>query len=210
MKENANPTVYNVAKNEENRGEDFYKNLIASEPLSRFGFDPRGSTCTLDASSMPTPVERSVRMALSAIHEQWKRDGAVEKEKYDPINILKISGMFHDDTSGSSSSSSSSETPPPMQPPNVFQQCYFLPSQSEFDTASGKTKGKSQNDERRKKRDPIEPEEVFDIIRNIQDPEHPLTLEQLNVVNLKHVSVKDISVDPDGGDDFSTVDVKFT
>merc|ERR1712038_121046 len=68
----------------------------------------------------------------------------------------------------------------------------------------------------RKKRDPIEPEEIFDIIRNIQDPEHPLTLEQLNVVNLNHISVNDVSVHNEeedageGRDDLSTIDVRFT
>lgn len=30
--------------------------------------------------------------------------------------------------------------------------------------------------------DPIDARELFDLIRDIQDPEHPLTLEQLNVV----------------------------
>ena len=34
-------------------------------------------------------------------------------------------------------------------------------------------------------------EEIFDHIRNINDPEHPLTLEQLNVVNLKDIHVED-------------------
>lgn len=31
--------------------------------------------------------------------------------------------------------------------------------------------------------DPVDSQEVFDLIRDIQDPEHPLTLEQLNVVS---------------------------
>jgi hypothetical protein len=39
--------------------------------------------------------------------------------------------------------------------------------------------------------DPIDADEVFDLIRNIQDPEHPLTLEQLSVVRRGHVEVKD-------------------
>jgi hypothetical protein len=33
-------------------------------------------------------------------------------------------------------------------------------------------------------REPITPREVFELIRNINDPEHPLTLEQLNVVSV--------------------------
>lgn len=35
----------------------------------------------------------------------------------------------------------------------------------------------------------IDAEEIFDIIRNINDPEHPLTLEQLNVLQLHHIQV---------------------
>jgi metal-sulfur cluster biosynthetic enzyme len=33
--------------------------------------------------------------------------------------------------------------------------------------------------------------EVFDHIRNLNDPEHPLTLEQLNVVSMENVTVED-------------------
>jgi len=39
--------------------------------------------------------------------------------------------------------------------------------------------------------EPLTASEVFEYIRNLNDPEHPLTLEQLNVVNLDHVSVND-------------------
>lgn len=41
------------------------------------------------------------------------------------------------------------------------------------------------------KRDPITNKEIFDLIRSIDDPEHPLTLEQLNVVLLNQISVDD-------------------
>ena len=33
--------------------------------------------------------------------------------------------------------------------------------------------------------------EIFDLIRGLNDPEHPLTLEQLNVVNEEHILVND-------------------
>jgi len=39
--------------------------------------------------------------------------------------------------------------------------------------------------------DEIDAREVFDHIRNINDPEHPLTLEQLNVVEESRVTVDD-------------------
>lgn len=40
-------------------------------------------------------------------------------------------------------------------------------------------------------RDPFDSREVFDLIRNINDPEHPLTLEELSVVELDKVAVDD-------------------
>jgi metal-sulfur cluster biosynthetic enzyme len=35
--------------------------------------------------------------------------------------------------------------------------------------------------------DQMDEREVFDIIRNLQDPEHPLTLEELNVLDIESV-----------------------
>lgn len=52
--------------------------------------------------------------------------------------------------------------------------------------------------------DAVEPwssEEVFDLIRHINDPEHPLTLEQLNVAQLELVQVDDSE---------STIDISFS
>ncbi|KAJ2787003.1 hypothetical protein GGI15_001050 [Coemansia interrupta] len=42
-------------------------------------------------------------------------------------------------------------------------------------------------------RDLVDPEEVYELIRNITDPEHPLTLEQLHVTNKEHIYVDDPS-----------------
>ncbi|KAI0229977.1 MIP18 protein galla-2 [Massospora cicadina] len=39
----------------------------------------------------------------------------------------------------------------------------------------------------------IDTQEIFDLIRSINDPEHPLTLEQLNVTQLEHIYVNDES-----------------
>ncbi|KYN05134.1 PREDICTED: MIP18 family protein CG7949 [Cyphomyrmex costatus] len=49
--------------------------------------------------------------------------------------------------------------------------------------------------------DEFDAREIFDIIRNINDPEHPLTLEELNVVEQNLIEVDDKK---------NTVDVKFT
>ena len=39
--------------------------------------------------------------------------------------------------------------------------------------------------------DPVDAREIFDLIRNINDPEHPLSLEQLDVVKIDDVDVND-------------------
>ncbi|XP_067938450.1 cytosolic iron-sulfur assembly component 2B-like [Watersipora subatra] len=39
--------------------------------------------------------------------------------------------------------------------------------------------------------DPVDSREIFDILRTINDPEHPLTLEELNVIENSHVEVDD-------------------
>ncbi|KAJ1659034.1 Cytosolic iron-sulfur assembly component 2B [Dispira simplex] len=49
----------------------------------------------------------------------------------------------------------------------------------------------SPTDYDEKVQDAIDQQEIFDLIRNINDPEHPLTLEQLNVTQYDHVQVED-------------------
>ncbi|XP_061828590.1 cytosolic iron-sulfur assembly component 2B [Nerophis lumbriciformis] len=49
--------------------------------------------------------------------------------------------------------------------------------------------------------DPIDDREIFDLIRSINDPEHPLSLEELNVVEQVRVKVNDVG---------STVGIEFT
>jgi metal-sulfur cluster biosynthetic enzyme len=36
--------------------------------------------------------------------------------------------------------------------------------------------------------DPVDAREIFDLVKDIKDPEHPLTLEELNVVKEDHIS----------------------
>jgi len=68
-----------------------------------------------------------------------------------------------------------------------------------------------ESSSKRKNRDSIDAEEIFDIIRNIQDPEHPHTLEQLAVVSLEQVEVIDEDSAISGGcSTQSIVNVRFT
>ncbi|XP_073669760.1 cytosolic iron-sulfur assembly component 2B [Paramisgurnus dabryanus] len=57
------------------------------------------------------------------------------------------------------------------------------------------------SDENEDVADPIDDREIFDLIRSINDPEHPLSLEELNVVEQIRVQVNDQE---------STVSVEFT
>ena len=43
--------------------------------------------------------------------------------------------------------------------------------------------------------DPVDVREIFDLIRDINDPEHPLTLEQLNVVTEEQITVEEAKHD---------------
>ncbi|XP_073337965.1 cytosolic iron-sulfur assembly component 2B [Pagrus major] len=56
-------------------------------------------------------------------------------------------------------------------------------------------------DEDEEVHDPIDDREIFDLIRSINDPEHPLSLEELNVVEQIRVKVNDTE---------STVGIEFT
>ncbi|XP_060896262.1 cytosolic iron-sulfur assembly component 2B [Labrus mixtus] len=57
------------------------------------------------------------------------------------------------------------------------------------------------NDEDEDIHDPIDDREIFDMIRSINDPEHPLSLEELNVVEQVRVKVNDAE---------NMVDIEFT
>jgi metal-sulfur cluster biosynthetic enzyme len=74
--------------------------------------------------------------------------------------------------------------------------------------ATNVTVGSSQPelDRQQMRREMFNEDEVFDIIRNIQDPEHPLTLEQLGVVTRQQIEVKENQ----GSEGYSTIDVRFT
>jgi len=59
----------------------------------------------------------------------------------------------------------------------------------------------TDDDEDEDVHDPIDQREIFDLIKSINDPEHPLSLEELNVVEQCRVKVNDTE---------NSVDVEFT
>ena len=54
-----------------------------------------------------------------------------------------------------------------------------------------RTRLKTTNELDNDVRDPFDQREIFDLIRDINDPEHPLTLEDLRVVTEKDITVND-------------------
>ena len=100
------------------------------------------------------------------------------------VMLLKNMGVNLPDTSSAASSSSFEATIPFIYAPLRWHQAQG--SNEVKDTAAttnGDEEAKSASDET----EDLNPEEVFEIIRNIQDPEHPLTLEQLGVVSREQI-----------------------
>ncbi|KAJ3176495.1 MIP18 protein galla-2 [Geranomyces variabilis] len=58
-----------------------------------------------------------------------------------------------------------------------------------YDVGLVSNRARRPEDEDENVADPFDAEEIFDLIRHINDPEHPLTLEQLNVTQPQLVSV---------------------
>ena len=156
-----------------------------------------------------TAEDRSVALALSAAAYPSEYDNrnrpaipSAELDSSPPkLGILHQAGfaLFH--------------------PQHIQNQCKAIRYPSYSPYVEG-----NQEQGRDDKRDAITVNEIFNIIRNIQDPEHPLTLEQLNVVRDELIEVVDRKGDDADGDDglanqsingcapkkFSTVHVQFT
>mmetsp|Transcript_43666 Transcript_43666/g.105321 ORF Transcript_43666/g.105321 Transcript_43666/m.105321 type:complete len:258 (+) Transcript_43666:58-831(+) len=114
------------------------------------------------------------------------------------VNLLENAGMTF-----------SSSSPPKQRNVPRFK---FSPSTSSDATSSTND---AQSTAETSPRDKITSEEIFDIIRTIQDPEHPNTLEELGVVSLAQVQVFDQSESSsdtmnEGPPKPSSVAVRFT
>jgi hypothetical protein len=183
VKENANPTVHAVRR----------RRLVQTAPQQLLGYESLqpfmhpskqhqqqssdelhvgGSlTTTTDATA------RAVLMALSDIAAYKKSNNQNEgnsnsnKPNTGPklLKILSDAG-FH-------------ITPKPEL--LGFQSPVFVPADR------GSRAEPMVTDSTKVERDAVNEEEVFDMIRTINDPEHPLTLEQLNVVSADDIIVVD-------------------
>lgn len=168
MKQNANPTIYSIEKKEWGK-KDPNALLIGTPSLRRLQL----RNDILVPSSLPSAEERSVYLALSKMSLQntaASTTNAVSKHDH-PLDILQqATDMSFPDVMSEKSMS------------HPLLQLSLSETKEEDEDSSAMTP---------RHNDLVEPFEIFEIIRNIQDPEHPLTLEQLNVVNLHHIVVVD-------------------
>ena len=232
-KENPNPIIHTTNKHSHASNIPAASPLIGSAAIRRYhlGGSPSPSnsqqidpttewnnTLDYDTSSIYqwgsiTAEDRSVALALSAAaHASSTTDNNNENSSSTRLDILQQAGFAL------------------YNPKTIHKQCKairypsFTPSKHKTKINIESTEWQTLQTEKEKKeeeekRDTITPNEIFDIVRNIQDPEHPLTLEQLNVVRLELITVVDLkgtscsSNDSDNNDirkKFSTVHVQFT
>ena len=232
-KENPNPIIHTTNKHSHASNIPAASPLIGSAAIRRYhlGGSPSPSnsqqidpttewnnTLDYDTSSIYqwgsiTAEDRSVALALSAAaHASSTTDNNNENSSSTRLDILQQAGFAL------------------YNPKTIHKQCKairypsFTPSKHttkiNIESTEWQTlQTEKEEEEEEEKRDTITPNEIFDIVRNIQDPEHPLTLEQLNVVRLELITVVDLkgtscsSNDSDNNDirkKFSTVHVQFT
>jgi metal-sulfur cluster biosynthetic enzyme len=175
IKENANPIIHAVSK-------DTYSSSLSWETLLQAELDQSGDTA----------ATRAIRQAL---------------------NDSSSSPTTRTGTAGGNSL--------PWQQEHQQQQrrapfCYWVGSSrtgaasaAENDDYGYRTKPEKNDAINGKEdaihRDPLTADEVFEHIRSIQDPEHPLTLEQLGVVSRDQIEIVSSAIS-----NYDTVRVRFT
>lgn len=200
-KDNANPVIHEVDQRDlrcrkRPLGWSQLNSLHVVPPAEIPGtqFLDDGGTSMTDLHLYQTPEDRAVIRAVMDACEASRGEG---------VSILRNVGVSI-----------------PKFSPTMSEQKY-LPSRPNF--VPGSYSSERQKDEMaelnkiRGKRDAIEADEIFEIIRNIEDPEHPnITLEQLRVVSREQIEVHDVEVHPevplkdDKPCQFPSVAVRFT
>lgn len=197
--ENANPTIHNVSLRRQ-----LTKNAIGYSSINAYN-PPVISSNTTDNDAgawdheqphttmggLGHPHERSVHEALSSL-------GGSQKTPL--LDILSTAGF--------------------SLSPLTENERYYLTKTAPFRNVfcekdvDSDSVGTATTATTTGERELVDAEEVFDMIRDISDPEHPLTLEQLKVVNLEHIEVIDnhpaAHQDESGDSSLSSVDVQFT
>ena len=247
-KENPNPIIHSTNKHSHVSNIPAASPLIGSASIRRYHLGGTPSPSNSQQLNIIDPTtEWDIDYDTSSIYQL----GSITAE--DRSVALALSTADHASTTDNNNeNNTSSSTVSKLDilqqagfalynPKTIHKQCKairypsFTPSKHKTKINIESTKWQTLQTEEKKeeeeKRDTITPNEIFDIVRNIQDPEHPLTLEQLNVVRLELIKVVDLKGDSssDDGDNndvtmeegsndmighmrkkFSTVHVQFT
>ena len=132
---------------------------LLQQPSSAVRFVGVGESFTAFTDDLSSSSS-SIEYALQQVLQQVKNDHSNNVTEHDPLSLLYAPSIEDELSQPSSTRTNHSSFTNILQPiPN--------PSQKEDLTSS----------------------EVFAIIRNINDPEHPLTLEELNVVTKNQITV---------------------
>lgn len=230
-KENPNPIVHTTHKRS-NPSNSSVTHLIGSAAIHRYNL---GSPSPSN-SHIFVPVNERNADAFAAVDSSFQSNLVTAEER---SVALALSAAAYPSTCQSNNPSTQSTDDPASSELDILQQAGFAlfdPKRIQkqcksirYPSYSPSTQNKEQpfedqeqSQKRKQERDAITADEVFGIIRNIQDPEHPLTLEQLNVVRLELIDVVDLEGEtPDGScssqtnnghslKKFSTVHVQFT
>lgn len=250
QKENPNPTVHETQKSIHPSHYSSTVHLFGSGEIRRYHLGGSPSS-----SNSPLPFDIAIASEYDAIIDEDDYSphcGLITAEERSVALALSeaaypttaTSSNYYPSSSAIDSTASSTKLDILQQagfalyhPHRIQEQCAairypsFAPSStinpnSEKSSQLSPREDEVQDEVEENKRDKITKNEVFQIIRNIQDPEHPLTLEQLNVVRLELVEVVDLKggdgaaadadmtcaseVNGSSAKKFSTVHVQFT
>jgi metal-sulfur cluster biosynthetic enzyme len=197
MKDNANPIIHSVLP-DTSHTENSRIHQVATSYLDPFLSQQDNNVKSIQFYS--PQLLSSYHAAICDVMGIDKQDKSASR---DACNILKTFGNAVGTQNAQDKPFSSFVWQPKITfgTSNIFTQNSSVSSkyQRNRNVHSHETNRKSITNER----DSITPMEIFNIIRNIQDPEHPLTLEQLNVVNIHSVSFTSCE-NKDGDNDKNT------
>lgn len=192
-KDNENPVVLNVSKRTSRRREDFVgwddvQQLLAASASPREDNDLSDYISSKTKPTIsPEPHDYFVMQALQDVASATNGEGVALLER-----VLHVSLRPPATTT----------TTTTISPPPVF----ITPPKKDAMDIDKETTPKP-SDDNKQLRDDVTVDEIFDIIKNIQDPEHPLTLEQLGVVSREQIT---LVLPKDDDVPYPSVHVRFT
>ena len=187
-KENANPQLFFVENADRyshtRRAPLDWTNLGTFEQEQRESGSDRGRSKTSSGSAaIVVPTTAEDKAILRAI-----MDSSRSTTNGKGVGLLRKAGLVI--PTYSSYSKRSATTTPSSSWFSDSSRPIFQSAEDEVRQGKKDNEDDNHNDsEKKSDESDISPEEIFDIIRTIQDPEHPNSLEQLGVVSLEQVEL---------------------